>query len=229
MKMHKSPHLFLAFSGLLTSATLIGSGCSPTAGDGDGETTATTDSGSTTETGSGGGAPLKFTFCGPATTCPPDVTGVDLTTAVSFKTDVYPTLTSSCAGGSACHATAALTGLAFGTAAAPLDEAGQQALVAQLKMKSHLADIPNVVAGNWEGSFMMMKLDGCQNEMGAVCTVPAGLTNYIVCAESEVNPNNCGDGMPQSEGSTNNPTPYPIVPEKVNKIRAWIEQGAMFN
>ena len=172
---------------------------------------------------------LEFSFCGKACTCPPDVSNVDLVTQVSFKSEVYPILTSSCSGGSACHSTPAITGLGFGTAAAPLDDAGQQALIAQLQMKSNLADIPNVVAGNWAGSFMMMKLDGCQNDMGAVCSVPASISAYIVCDDATANPSSCGDGMPQSEGTANNPTPFPIADVSRDKIRAWIEQGATFN
>lgn len=172
---------------------------------------------------------FKFGFCGKACTCPPDVSNVDLVTPVSFKSEVYPILTSSCSGGSACHSTAAITGLSFGTATTPLDDAGQQALIEQLKMKSNLANIPNVVPQNWQGSFMMMKLDGCQNDMGAVCSVPASISAYIVCADSDANPNNCGDGMPQSEGTANNPTPFPIADVNRDKIRAWIQQGALFN
>jgi hypothetical protein len=146
---------------------------------------------------------------------------------VSFKTDVYPILTSSCSGGSSCHATASITGLAFGTAAAPFDDAGMQTLIEDLKTKATLADIPNVVPSDWVNSFLMMKVDGCQNDMGVTCSVPATLTNYMVCDQG--NPVSCGDGMPQSEGTANNPTPYPITDVNRNKIRAWIAQGAAFN
>ena len=221
MKLTRSSLPFVALAGLFTSFALISTACSPNNGGGDGDG----------DTGSGGNANLEYTFCGPASTCPPDVSGVDLTTPVSFKTDIYPIFTSSCSGGSGCHGSELTTGLGFGTATAPLDDAGLQALVTQLTTApSGLAAAEkNVVAGDWTKSFMMMKLDGCQNQNGVSCNVPNDLLSYVLCADSEVNPANCGDAMPQSEGTANNPTPYPLTDVNRNKIRAWIQQGALLN
>ena len=230
MKLRTPSLLALTLPGLLLGLSAMAGGCSPDSGNGDGDTTDTT-------AGSGGSmADLKYTFCGQAAaTCPPDVSGVDLTTPVSFSADVYPILTSSCSGGSGCHATDSVTGLGFGTVAMPLDAAGMQALVTKLTESSSIAPgTKNVEPGNWQNSLMMMKLDGCQNQMGLSCTVPSTLTSYVLCEDSDTNPNNCGDGMPQvtnknGMGTANNPFPFPLADDKRNTIRAWIAQGAMNN
>jgi hypothetical protein len=234
MILSKRSLLVVSSLGLFTSLSLA-AGCSPTGtGDGDGDTGSTTGSGGSTTgsggsiTGSGGGE-AGPSFCAPATTCPPVVNAADLPANVSFKTQVYPILTASCSGGLACHGAAATAGLNFGTVAAPLDDPGLTALVTQLTTtNSELTPTKLVVASDWQHSFMMMKVDGCQNSMGLSCTVPADSVNSIACYESDTMPNNCGDGMPQAEDSVNNPD-FPISDADRNIIRAWIAQGAMNN
>ena len=139
--------------------------------------------------GDGGGEEeLPYTFCGPVSTCPPDVTGVDLTTPVSFRTDIYePIFLQSCSGGSLCHSEAAASGLGFGTSDVPLDDAGITALIEFMKSEnSRVAGIPNVVESDWENSYLMIKLRGTQNvgaQMpigGSVSTVDSlNIRNWI--------------------------------------------------
>ncbi len=189
---------------LFSSAALLGSGCSSDEPSGDGDST------------------VPYTFCAPAETCPPSVAGVDFDTPVSFKTDIYDAfLVNSCGGGSGCHASATLTGLALGTPAAPLNPSD---VVADLKARtSEISGTKNVIPGDWENSFLMMKLDGCQNQSGLTCNSNAGSLVLSVCDQP------CGDGMPQSEGDTANPNAYPLTKAQRDKVRAWIMQGALDN
>jgi len=220
--------LTTSFLGLLTSLSLVAGGCSPSNSSGDGDV----GSGGGGNPAGAGGNPSGYSFCEPTSTCPPDVTGADLTTAVSFKTDINPILFEACSGGSGCHQTPDTTGLAFsmGSPKMALDDASQQALVQYLtSSNSKIApSTPLVTGGNWQNSFLMMKIDGCQNHMGLSCA-PAPLVTSIACVDVDENPYPCGDGMPQSEGTTTSPVPYPLAPDKVTKIRAWIQQGALFN
>jgi hypothetical protein len=112
----------------------------------------------------------------------------------------------------------------------PLDDAAQQALVTYLttSMSKVSPSTPLVSPGNWQNSFMMMKLDGCQNQMGLDCT-PEAVDSSMVCEASEGVYAPCGDGMPQSEGTATSPTPYPLESAALTKFRAWIQQGATFN
>lgn len=83
---------------------------------------------------------------------------------------------------------------------------------------------------------MMMKIDGCQNEMGLSCTVPQ---NYIdsllmLCYDTfkgeTVDPTSCGGGMPLSQTvSSSSPKEYPLDDTDKTIIRAWIAQGAQVN
>jgi hypothetical protein len=228
MILRRSLTLTSTLLGLLTSLALITAGCSPSdPGDGDGG------SGGGNASGTGGAAnPAGYSFCVPATTCPPDVSGVDLNAAVSFKNDINPILFEACSGGSGCHQTATTTGLAFsmGSPKVALDDAAQQALVTYLttSMSKVSPSTPLVSPANWQNSFLMMKLDGCQNQMGLTCT-PEAVNSSMVCEASEDVLLPCGDGMPQSESTPSSPVPFPLSTERLTKFRAWIQQGATFN
>lgn len=166
-----------------------------------------------------------YTFCGPADTCPPSTEGVDFDTPVSFTDDIYNAfLVSSCGGGSGCHDTATFTGIAFGDEENPLDAEGISALITQLTtQKSPISDTLNVVPGDWTTSFMMQKLDGCQNKSGLSCDQSAESLALSVCDTA------CGDGMPASEGDTANPEAYPLSKAQRDLVRVWIQQGAKDN
>lgn len=191
---------------LFSAAVVLGTGCSSEEPSGDGD----------------GDGPVPYTFCAPADTCPPSVAGVDFTTPVSFKTDIYDAfLVSSCGGGTACHGTANLTGLGLGNSTNPMDTA---AVVADLTTRtSAISGTKNVVAGDWQNSFLMQKLDGCQNDSGLTCDPEADSLIMSVCGGP------CGDAMPQSEGDMHNPNEYPLTKAQRDKVRAWIQQGALNN
>jgi len=228
MILRRSLTLTTTILGLLTSLSLMAGGCSPsTGGDGD------AGSGGGDGSGSGGTAnPAGYSFCVPASACPPDVSGVDLATAVSFKNDINPILFEACSGGTGCHQTATTTGLAFsmGAPKMALDDAAQQALVTYMttSMSRVSPSTPLVSPSNWQNSFLMMKLDGCQNQMGLTCT-PEAVDSSMVCEVSEDVLAPCGDGMPQSETTPTSPVPFPLSAERLTKFRAWIQQGATLN
>jgi hypothetical protein len=191
---------------------LLGAGCSSDEPSGDGD-------GTIEPTG-------EYSFCAPAEgTCPASTAGIDFQAPVSFKTDIYDAfLVNSCGGGIGCHANAASSGLALGEVDAPLDTA---VVVADLTTrKSDLAEVANVIAGNWEGSFFMQKLDGCQNHSGFTCNEDADGLFYSACTDK---PSPCGDAMPASEGDSSNPNAYPITKAQRDKVRVWIQQGAQNN
>lgn len=170
-----------------------------------------------------------YRYCAPADTCPPNVEGVDLTTPVSFRNDIYlPYLQGGCGELAGCHGTPpGAANLAFGTSTTSLDDAAISALINQLKLaNSEIAPpMKNVVPGDWQNSFLMTKLDGCQNDYGLTCSNSSHL-GLSLCGEP------CGDGMPASEGTMTNPTGFATTAEEraiIHKIRAWIVQGAPDN
>ncbi len=68
-----------------------------------------------------------------------------------------------------------------------------------------------VTAGNPAQSFMMLKLDGCQDSAGLTCTPQPGAVSSSAC----------GDPMPQAS---------PILTsDERNLFRRWIAQGAQSN
>lgn len=172
-----------------------------------------------------------FLFCAPADTCPPNLDEVDMTTTVSFSTDIYEGyFRDSCGGGSGCHGrqSNAAAGIYMGTTESPLDADGISSLVAQLtQTMSKIAPAEQlVVPGQWQESWLMTKLDGCQDAYDVECDGDADELMLSVCGSD------CGDGMPASEGDSSNPNPFPTTDEerlKVHKVRAWIAQGATDN
>lgn len=214
MKVRHNAIQALSLFGILLGSSLFAA-CSSSGDGGDGD---------------GDGDETSFTFCEPADTCPPSLEGVDMTTPVSFSTDIYEGyFRDSCGGGSGCHGrmSNAASGIYMGNATTPLDAAGVSTLIAQLKQTmSEVAPAETlVVPSDWQNSWLMTKLDGCQDASGATCTGEGDL-NLSVCGSP------CGDGMPASEGDSSNPNPFPTTAEervKVHKVRAWIAQGALDN
>lgn len=180
--------------------------------------------------GDGDGDAGSFFYCEPADTCPPSVEGVDLTTPVLFRTDIYePFLKGACSGTSGCHGdgSTSAANLDFGSDEEPLTDDQITALILQLKgAQAKMAPTEfNVVEGNWQASFLMTKLDGCQNDYGLDCDEESEFQKLATCDGS------CGDGMPASEGDI---TPVPFARTEaeraqVHKVRAWIAQGAHNN
>jgi hypothetical protein len=207
----------LSFMAILTGAagcSESSSGDGDSGGDGDGD----------------GDGDSTYSFCSPADTCPPSMDGVDLTTPVSFRTDVYEAYFRGSCGGSGCHGNSsnAAAGLHFGTTAAGLDDTAISQLITQLKEATPeiAPGEKNVVPGDWQNSWLMAKLDGCQSSYGISCNASSSYLDFSVCDSP------CGDGMPVSEGDSANPTPFPTTPAervKVHKVRAWIAQGALDN
>lgn len=200
---------------LLTLGLAVGTGCS------------SDDPEDSDEVSDDGGweGDYPYTFCGPAGTCPPSTDDVDFDTPVSFTDDIYNAfIVSSCNGGSGCHDTATFSGVAFTNGDTPFDADGISALITQLTTeKSQISDTLNVVPGDWTTSFMMQKLDGCQNHSGLSCDPDAESLALSVCDSA------CGDGMPASEGDTANPNAYPLTKEQRDTVRVWIQQGAKDN
>ena len=202
-------------------------------GDGDGNSpsggnTGDGDGASGGNTGDGDG---PYRFCSPADTCPPSIEGVDMTTPVSFRNDIYlPYLQGGCGEAAGCHGSApGAVNLYFGASdVPPLDDAAISALIAQLTTEQ--AEIAptqrNVVPGDWRNSFLMAKLDGCQSSYALTCDASNQYLLFSQCEDA------CGDGMPASEGTSSSPTPFATTAEQrvvIHKIRAWIEQGALDN
>jgi hypothetical protein len=224
MKISRTLLRALPLLSLLPLSVALGA-CSESADGGDGDGDGDGDAGD----GDGGDGDGPYRYCSPAETCPPSVEGVDLTTPVSFRNDLYgPYLQGGCGETAGCHGyPAGAAGIIFGTAAMPLDDAGIAALINQLKTdESEIAPpMKNVVPGDWQNSFLMTKLDGCQNDYGITCSNSSHLV-LALCGEP------CGDGMPASEGTSASPTPFATTPAEravIHKIRAWIAQGAPDN
>ena len=168
-----------------------------------------------------------------------------LDTEISFRKDIYEGyFRYSCGEGSGCHGTQATGGLIFGKATAPLDDTEISELIATLKGKPAVAapDELNVVAGDWSKSFLMKKLDGCQNDSGLRCDSDA--IELSTCGDKDSGgfliPLACGDGMPAREdvpddiGGDNPENAMPFATSaaerlQVHKVREWIEQGALDN
>lgn len=179
--------------------------------------------------GTGGGSAddggSAIAYCNPAATCPVDDSALDLTVAVSFQADVLPIFQTRCSD-SLCHGEQ-------GKSAASLylgPEPGGPALTTEetasiisylTSAGSELApDSQLVVPGDWKTSFLMAKVDGCQNSGDFVCPEPQ--QQLTVCTEDP-----CGDGMPQMDKDES--MPFPLSADENLTIRRWIQQGAANN
>ena len=151
----------------------------------------------------------------PADTCPHDYSKFNgQTPAVSFQADVLPVMRRGCGLSSVCH------GAASGSAAdlylgpklsdpEPDATARQQIVSAMVGVASKTAPSMSLVAsGDPAQSFMMLKMDGCQDSAGLTCTAQPGATGTSAG----------GDSMPQAS---------PILSaDERNLFRRWIAQGA---
>lgn len=180
---------------------------------------------SSEDPGSGGNKPSNgnepaLSFCGPADTCPPDTTGVDLTTPVSFRDDIYGPIFQQGCNSITCHSSQGTPrgGVWLGQLTGEPSEAMLESIIAGLVQPSATApEMKNVEPGKPEESFLMLKIDGCQDHAGLSCTVQEG----ALCDTP------CGDGMPQFDNPPDEI--YPLTVEERHTIRAWIAQGAQNN
>lgn len=189
------PKTLLAALCLAVPLAAVGGGCSSGGGD---------------DSGSGGAG----------NTCPFDYGDYTPTSDPSFANDVMPVIQRAC-NLSTCHGSSLPKGDLFmgpslfsmGMMVTP-----DQATI-DMVLTEELINIPSATApavmlvmpGSPENSFMMTKIDGCQNVRGFTCTAQGGaVTNGV-----------CGDDMPQSQP--------PLPDSEKNMIRDWIAQGAKNN
>lgn len=152
--------------------------------------------------------------CG-SQSCPYDYSKFDgQTPVVSFSADVLPILRQGCGLSSVCHGdpAKAKADLYLGPKLSAPDPtaAERQAIVDGIVgVASQTAPSLSVVAaGDPENSFLMLKMDGCHNVPGLVCTPqPGAETNGA-----------CGDPMPQTGDLR--------CKADRDTVRRWIAQGA---
>jgi len=135
------------------------------------------------------------------------------TPTVSFAADVFPIFAVSC-NEQLCHGSA--TGARADLYLGPATEASREQINgvhADLQRASLTApELMLVAPGDPRHSFMMLKIDGCQNSLGLDCEAEPNLCRA-----------DCGDPMP--------PLPrdeYPSLSnDQKDTIRRWIAQGAL--
>lgn len=162
-----------------------------------------------------------ISFCGTADTCPPDTSGVDLTTPVSFRKDVFESIFQKSCNSTVCHGHQTLSrgGLWLGPEQGEQPDALLEAVIAgMLEPSSTAPSMKNVEPGDPTRSFLMLKVDGCQNRANLECEPQEG----ALCDTD------CGDGMPQLDSPETNEV-FPLTDEERHRIRAWIAQGAQNN
>ena len=151
--------------------------------------------------------------------CPFDYTGFDPNAGgtVSLQNDVMPILARACNLSTSCH-----KGLAGGRGSlsmGPNRSALAQGVSAPDLMTIHGAilaasvtapSVARVAPGDPANSFLMMKMDGCQDQV-APCMVQTGAMSNGVC----------GDLMPQGSSL--------LDCDERDVIRRWIAQGALLN
>ncbi len=143
----------------------------------------------------------------------PSSRGVDLNTpVVSFSEDVFPIFARNC-NDDLCHghAEAPRADLYLGPEASATSEQIQAVHAGLTRASTTAPAIMLVAPGAPQQSFLMHKVDGCQNSLGLACD-----------AEPNSCRADCGDPMP--------PLPRDVYPElspdeKVT-LRRWIAQGA---
>lgn len=164
----------------------------------------------------GGDDPEESSGC-KAPSCPIDYAGLDLTTpSVSFAADVFPLFRRSCGLSSVCHGSqsSSAAGLYLGPKQSDtttvIDKAlYQQVIDAIAGVPSKTAPAMNLVAPlDPAKSFLMLKVDGCQNDAGLTCKAQPKAKSGTPC----------GDGMPQG--------PSVLCAEDRDVVRRWIAQGA---
>jgi hypothetical protein len=194
-----------ALFGVALGMAVVTSGCS-----------SSTTSGGSVDAGSGdtGGGGDVGVVCPPGVGCaPPSPPSTDLTTPVSFKTDVVPIFQMSCSLSSSCHSEKvggpSLVYLG-GSLMVPPDPTG--IMKATVNVKSiELPTMNYVTPSDLENSYLMHKMDG-------------DLCQFTTCSNNPVPM--CGVVMPMAgcalEAVNGGPSPRDVV-------RRWIAQGAQNN
>jgi hypothetical protein len=217
MRFHGLPFakiINVALPGALGLAALV-VGCSSSGGD-------------ASNSDGGSGAEL---YCAPVDTCPPDVSGVDLTTpVVSFQKRCSDTYT--------CHGSPPasgkfVAGLDLGPHEGTPSDDDVANIVADLINKPPTigpADGHNVVPGDWTKSFLMTKVDGCQNDDKLDCPGTAAELDDLDATEcTDFATMKCGRGMPNYGSDADSKLQYPLGADDRTTIRRWIQQGAKAN
>lgn len=152
-----------------------------------------------------------------AIACPFDYTTYTPASDPSFKDDVVPLLQRACNlrtchGGGFENSRADLyTGLSLSSGPPEQSELDQIHAMMLLAPSTTTNNMPRVTPGDPANSFLMVKIDGCQNFRGLTCTAQSGAVSDGVC----------GDDMPQSQ---------PALPDsEKNVFRDWIAMGAKNN
>lgn len=146
--------------------------------------------------------------------CPTTTTGLDLMNpTVSFSNEVMPIFERNCSE-QLCHGNA--EGPRAELYLGPAEDATETDITtvyADLKRPSKTApSLMLVDPGNPDQSFMMLKLEGCQNTLGLTCT-----------AEPNLCRSECGDPMPPLPRDT-----YASLDDTAKlTLRRWIAQGAL--
>jgi hypothetical protein len=141
--------------------------------------------------------------------CHPYASTADLSTPVSFATDVVPIFQQSCALSASCHSDPSLAPLQpyLGSSDGGVDAAAILAQIVGVKS----AEDPTmdlVMPNDPTNSFLMRKMDGDQCALAQECAGTPYSTSYP----------DCGALMPQ--GATD---PLPAMTRDI--VRAWIKQG----
>ncbi len=171
---------------------------------------------STALVGACGGPEDEPTKC-EAPACPVDVAGMDLTTPkVGFTSQVLPLFRRSCGLSSTCHGspTSSASDLYLGP-----KQSDTTTAIDPAKLVAGLLNVPSKTAPSLAlvkpsdpaQSFLMLKVDGCQNAAGLACTPQPKAKSGTPC----------GDRMPQSSGV--------LCHEDRDLVRRWIAQGAPSN
>ena len=149
-----------------------------------------------------------------APSCPVELTGIDLMTpTVGFTSQVLPLFRRSCGLSSTCHGspTSSAADLYLGP-----KKSDTTTVVDAKQLVASLVNVPSKTApasslvkpADPAQSFLMLKVDGCQNAAGLACTPQPKAKSGTPC----------GDRMPQSSGA--------LCADDRDLIRRWIAQGA---
>lgn len=151
----------------------------------------------------------------PSQDCPFDYSTVDLSSpAVSFQGEVMPIFQRAC-NFSSCHGkevgSKAELYLGPNTSGGDPDAATRTAIIQGIVGQPSLtaSSMNLVTASDPANSFLMVKMDGCQNARGLTCDPQA----------TDTEP--CGDSMPQRADL--------LCPDERDTVRRWIAQGAADN
>ena len=155
------------------------------------------------DAGIGGGRPCTFDYA-KYQPLPPTLT---------LKTDILPIIARSCALSTSCHRNGTPYHMSLGPGIVDGVVVATDAVLADISLS---LSMPSVEVPDWlrlrkgdpEHSYLMRKLDGTERCGDLRCVVVAG------------SPEPCGERMPGGDSS------LPLEREELEKVRAWIAQGA---